>query len=327
MERQTYVIGDVHGCADELRTLVGQLPLTSGDRIVFVGDYIDRGPCSKDVIDVILELATRYEVVPLLGNHEAMLLDFIDRPSSPFGGAFIMNGGSATLASYGDDKGEYTIPPAHERFYRELKLHHEDDEHFFVHAGVPDLPLTKLDERRHRMTMLWIRDPFLRSKYPWAKTVVHGHTPVPTAEVHARRINVDSGCVFNGLLSALELKSGKIWAVQRQTHLEPTFLRDRASGRVAVRFRASMPVIVEVAGGRHELETVDFNDFGALVRHADSQDRELFRVGERLEGVLGPPDQPQARFRGVVLRTQKDDQGVCYALKFLSPPRAVEHQP
>lgn len=317
------MIGDVHGCATELRALLALLPLGRDTRIVFVGDYVDRGPRSRDVIETILELSASHHVVPLLGNHEAMLLDFLDQPDTPAGGIFIVNGGSATLASYGDDRGSYAIPPLHRQFLQGLALTHEDDDFFFVHAGVPDVPLARLCAKRHRMTMLWVREPFLRSRYPWDKIVVHGHTPVPAAEVHARRINVDSGCVFNGLLSAMCLRTGEVYAVQRERTLEPVFLRDRASNRVAVRFQGTVPLVIERGAERLHFETVDYNDFGALV--CDPTERlASLSVGERIDGRIGPEGAPQATFRGLVLRRQPGERGTCYALRFVAPPRVVE---
>lgn len=320
---ETYVIGDVHGCAEELRALLALLPLDRDTRIVFVGDYVDRGPRSRQVIDTILELSTTHHVVPLLGNHEAMLLDFLAQPEAPAGGVFIVNGGSSTLASYADDRGTYEIPAAHREFLQGLALSHEDDDFFFVHAGVPDLPLARLDPRRHKMTMLWVREPFLRSRYPWSKIVVHGHTPVPTAEVHARRINVDSGCVFNGLLSAMCLRTGEIFAVARQPSPEPIYLRDRTSNRIAVRFQGTVPVVIERGPESLRFETVDYNDFGALVCDPTEVEAPL-EVGERIGGWIGAPGQPQASFRGLVLRRQPGERGTCYALRFVAPPRIVE---
>ncbi|MCJ8277615.1 MAG: serine/threonine protein phosphatase, partial [Bdellovibrionales bacterium] len=97
-QNRIFAIGDIHGCAEELNKLISLLPLNSEDTLVFLGDYIDRGPNSKKVVDIILDLKKNYNVICLKGNHEAMINEFIDDPSSPQAGLFIMNGGSSTLA-------------------------------------------------------------------------------------------------------------------------------------------------------------------------------------------------------------------------------------
>ena len=112
-----FAIGDVHGCAAELRSLLDKLPLTPGCSIVFIGDYIDRGTHSREVVETIFDLAGAYPVVTLMGNHESMLLDFVADPHSEDAGMFIYHGGSATLASYADDDGKFRIPEAHLAFF------------------------------------------------------------------------------------------------------------------------------------------------------------------------------------------------------------------
>src|SRR5688500_9784566 len=107
-----FAIGDIHGCVDELRQLLNQLPRSSESTLVFLGDYIDRGPASREVIDTLLGLAQQDHVVPLMGTHEAMFHDFLRDPHSPGGASFIYNGRSATLASYANGD-QYVIPESH----------------------------------------------------------------------------------------------------------------------------------------------------------------------------------------------------------------------
>ena len=108
--KKIFAIGDVHGCASELRMLLNKLPLTEESVVVFLGDYVDRGPNSKQVIETVLELKEQCQVVALKGNHEALFLSFLQDPSSEAAGMFIYNGGSATLHSYATPEGEYRIP-------------------------------------------------------------------------------------------------------------------------------------------------------------------------------------------------------------------------
>src|SRR5678815_719209 len=115
-----YAIGDIHGCADELDDLLTRLPLQSGSTLVFLGDYIDRGPKSRQVIERVLDLRRHFEVIALRGNHEQMLLEFLEGESDQLVARFVLNGGSSTLASYADPSGHYGIPPSHEEFFRSL---------------------------------------------------------------------------------------------------------------------------------------------------------------------------------------------------------------
>src|ERR671923_509758 len=130
---RSYVIGDIHGCLDELGHLIEGLPLAPGDRLVFLGDYIDRGPDSKGVVSFLLELEkdpAAYELVFLKGNHEDMLLSFLGL-SGQHGDMFLYNGGKATLRSYGFSKADSPseeavsgIPPAHLDFYKRLSSYY-----------------------------------------------------------------------------------------------------------------------------------------------------------------------------------------------------------
>ncbi|MBW2398106.1 MAG: serine/threonine protein phosphatase [Deltaproteobacteria bacterium] len=139
-----YAIGDIHGERELLEELLASLPFRDGDRLVFVGDYVDRGPDSKGVVETLLRVKQEHDCVFLLGNHESMFLSFLGwHRKEYFGGdAFLMNGGDRTLASYGyfdaeePDAKTFQLPPDHERFFKHLKLYHRDGDYLFVHAGI-----------------------------------------------------------------------------------------------------------------------------------------------------------------------------------------------
>ena len=308
-----FAIGDIHGCADELRALVNKLPITPETTLVFVGDYVDRGPRSREVIDTILELREQCRVVALAGNHEDMFLDYLDDPTSARAGAFIYSGGSATLASYADAHGEVQVPAAHRRFLEELPVLHETDGYVFVHAGLPQVPLAALDPVGDRHAMLWMRGRFLTSDYDWGKVVVHGHTPVTRVEVRPHRINIDTGCVFDHRLTALALPGERAVSVRRMSHGPRVVLRDRSSRRAAFRFQGAVPVRVQRGGATCELVTVDYSELGmGLLAREDPGD---LGPGDRIEGVIGPDPSVQVAFTGVIVRRTSDDQGVRFGVK------------
>jgi serine/threonine protein phosphatase 1 len=152
-----FAIGDIHGCAIELEALLRKIDPMKDDLVVFLGDYIDRGIDSRRVIDIILDLAKRCEVVALKGNHEAMFLDFLEHPESVGAGLFVLNGGFSTLVNYTAPNGAIEIPESHVSFYRDLQLSYETERFFFVHAGIPDQPLSTINAEKHEQNMLWSR--------------------------------------------------------------------------------------------------------------------------------------------------------------------------
>jgi serine/threonine protein phosphatase 1 len=200
----TYAIGDVHGCVDKLVRLLGRCRLHCAARtmrLVFVGDYIDRGPQSRRVVELLIDTqrAAPDLVVCLRGNHEAMVL-----AAAAQGGEkealWLANGGAATLRSYGVARAA-ELPAGHLAWFRSLPLAYDDGCRYFVHAGVdPNVPLGEQDEH----DQLWIREPFLQHHGEYGRLIVHGHTPLPdgTADLHANRLNIDTGAVFGGPLTA-----------------------------------------------------------------------------------------------------------------------------
>ncbi|MCC7381133.1 MAG: metallophosphoesterase [Deltaproteobacteria bacterium] len=311
-----FAIGDIHGCADELDELLAELPLDAHSTLVFLGDYIDRGPESRRVVDRILALKEEHAVVCLRGNHEDLFAQFLEDPTSPGAGLFIYSGGSATLASYADENGEYSIPEAHLAFFDNLAFSHSTAAFFFVHAGVPEIPLEELDVVDHGPTMLWTRNSFLESDYLWSRIVVHGHSPVDAVEITANRINLDTGCVYGGRLSAIQLPELRIFGVRRKTPAERIVLRDQRSRRRAVRFRGTVPVAVQHRGLEIHFETADYSELGMFIRALDASATPIFRVGDVVQGEVRTDPSNPVPFRGRVTRVVQQD-GIWYGLEIL----------
>lgn len=188
-------IGDIHGCAETLDVLLDQLDPSTEDTLVFVGDYIDRGPDSKRVIDRLLELRTTHDCVFLRGNHERFMLDYIEEGSLNL---WSMNGGMATIRSYQRDGASVEFPHEHVEFVRNTKIYYETDDFFFVHGGLkPNLTIEENIDRFDEDVFLWERDHLDASDVAWEKTVVCGHTPRPEPINRERLLMIDTGCVYN----------------------------------------------------------------------------------------------------------------------------------
>lgn len=218
-----YAIGDVHGRSDLLQRMAelirdDLLARPGADpTVVLLGDYLDRGPDSRGVIEG-LAVPGLFEapVRALRGNHEEMLLTFLSGPE--IGSMWRRNGAVETLYSYGVDVRDfklarnlaetaeelrYRLPASHLAFLESAPLSCAIGDYFFCHAGVR--PGVALEEQRAR-DLLWIRDDFLGSSQTFPKIVVHGHTPVGEAEIHPNRINVDTGAYISNRLSCLVLE-------------------------------------------------------------------------------------------------------------------------
>ncbi|MEW6328277.1 MAG: metallophosphoesterase family protein [Thermodesulfobacteriota bacterium] len=205
--RRIFAVGDIHGCLDKLEGLMGILPVNLGqDTIVFLGDYINRGPASPQVIDYLLDLQTKVNyAVFLMGNHEKMFLDYLSMVD-PF--LFILNGGQKTIDAYSRG-GEFFLPPAHHDFFHSLRLIYETEDYIFVHAGLrPNVPLKdqKIDD------ILWIREAFFSSMYDFGKEVVFGHTPFSEPLVMRNKIGIDTGAVYGNKLTCVELPAQKFYS-------------------------------------------------------------------------------------------------------------------
>ncbi|MCF8481004.1 MAG: serine/threonine protein phosphatase [Rhodospirillum sp.] len=221
-----YVIGDIHGLLCVLDTLLDEIRIdlarhpAAAARIISLGDLVDRGPQSREVID---RLMTPPEDLPpvsvLLGNHEEQFLAFLDDGPVHSKWMGLSGGGSETLRSYGvtpplgHDTDSATpeewararkdalalFPKDHDRFLRSLPSSIRSGDLLFVHAGVD--PSRSLEAQKER-DFLWIREPFLSSTAPWDLFVVHGHTPRPTVEVSEARLGLDTGAYLGGTLTA-----------------------------------------------------------------------------------------------------------------------------
>ncbi len=227
--RRIYAVGDVHGRADLLVRLIAEITadasrgsFTGRPILVFLGDYIDRGFQSREVIDVLLgESMSPFETYFLKGNHEAAMLQFLDDPQ--IGPRWASFGGIETLVSYGvrppvnrasseawaqasaDLKA--ALPSAHLRFLANLDLSVRIGDYVFVHAGVrPGVPLEKQTEQ----DMLWIRDAFLADRRPLGVVVVHGHTPAVLPYRDGRRVGLDTGAYLSGRLTAARFEHDSV---------------------------------------------------------------------------------------------------------------------
>ena len=202
--KRIFAIGDIHGCYDRLKALMEKIPIDySRDGLVFIGDYIDRGPHSVEVVDYLIQLKNRFpEVILLKGNHEDMLDKFLNG-ADRF--TYLLNGGQQTLDSYLTKpvQSEFSpIPPDHMEFFKSLRLFYETEEFIFVHAGLrPRVPL----ESQNTEDMLWIRDKFVSSKYDFGKRVIFGHTPLKKPLVEPNKIGIDTGAVYGNALTCIQL--------------------------------------------------------------------------------------------------------------------------
>ncbi|MFP6871234.1 MAG: metallophosphoesterase family protein [Nitrospinota bacterium] len=206
-----YAIGDIHGQRRMLDMLLEKVPLEKDDEIVFIGDYIDRGPDSRGVVDAVLEFKLAYpNTTCLRGNHEDMFLDYIKAEENYPRGIFTMNGGVETLNSYGIDprQGPMRVPPLHTAFFEGLGYRHEARGFVFVHAGMrPGVPAEEQTER----DMLWIRDEFFESDADFGKSVVFGHTPMPEVmDKLPRLLGIDTGAAYGGWLTCVQLEDARV---------------------------------------------------------------------------------------------------------------------
>ena len=200
----TYAIGDVHGCLDKLTRLLDRCR-THADgnamRLVFIGDYIDRGPDSRGVVTLLMDMQRNspHEMICLRGNHDVMVVAAAtEGPATERW--WLENRGDATLASYGVSHAN-ELPAEHLRWLGNLPICHDDGRRYFVHAGVrPGIPL----DRQSDEDRIWIREPFLSSRDAFGRLIVHGHTPVLTGkpDVRQNRIDIDTGAAYGGPLTA-----------------------------------------------------------------------------------------------------------------------------
>ena len=202
--KKIFAIGDIHGCVKKLRRLLEIPAIDFGhDTLVFMGDYVDRGPYSFEFVAYLLEFKERCpNTVFLKGNHEAMLLDYLAGTDEL---TYLANGGRHTLDSYlnhAQPQDSETIPASHLEFFNNLRLYYETEDYIFVHAGLRNkVPL----EKQSPADLLWIRRKFIRSNYDFGKRVIFGHTPFKAPLVQSNKIGIDTGAVYRNKLTWLEL--------------------------------------------------------------------------------------------------------------------------
>ncbi len=220
-----YAIGDVHGCLDRLAALHEQIaedlatrPVESST-LVHLGDYIDRGLDSAQVVDWLSGGAPVPvdRIVNLTGNHEDMMLAALKGTDKEANGTWLSNGGAESLMSWNIPRKtaptEWAgmIPEEHLAFMRKLELRYRLGGYLFVHAGVrPGVPL----EAQDRYDMIWIREPFLSSQLDHTAVVVHGHTPKQEPVVRPNRIGIDTGAVMGGVLTCVVLEDDRLGFLQ-----------------------------------------------------------------------------------------------------------------
>jgi serine/threonine protein phosphatase 1 len=222
-----YAVGDIHGRLDLLEAMLALIETdarASGEAsrrtLIFVGDYVDRGPDRRGVVERLISgLPQGFDAHFLKGNHEAILLDFLEEAWRL--DHWLLNSGDATMRSYGIDTEQLArlrappevwrqafaeaLPEAHLHFFRNLQLSVSFGDYLFVHAGVrPGVPLGAQTEA----DLIWIRGPFLEHADPFGKIVVHGHTPGEEPVTRPNRIGIDTGAFFTGRLTALKLQDG-----------------------------------------------------------------------------------------------------------------------
>jgi serine/threonine protein phosphatase 1 len=219
-----YAVGDIHGRADLLDQTLARVDADLStypdcDPLhVFLGDYIDRGPESRAVIDRLIARAETHHTICLKGNHESYMLDFLRNPAVLSEWQHL--GGLETMMSYGIKPSinaarakqielcralTVALPGQHLHFLRSLPLSFTCGDFFFTHAGVkPKISLSRQKEE----DLLWIRDDFLLSEDDHGKIVVHGHSPVAAPEIRQNRINIDTGAYATGRLTCLIIETG-----------------------------------------------------------------------------------------------------------------------
>jgi serine/threonine protein phosphatase 1 len=219
--QRVYAIGDIHGCLDRLVALHELIAEDMAERpvghttLVHLGDYVDRGADSAQVIDWLINRppVPADEIVNLMGNHEHMMLSAVVGTDKDAPSHWLMNGGADSLLSWGIAR---TVPPAewasripiqHLLFLRDLAISRQIGPYLFVHAGVR--PGVKL-ELQSRQDMMWIREPFLSSRADHGAVVVHGHTPKREPIVQPNRIAIDTGAVLGGALTCVVLEGDRL---------------------------------------------------------------------------------------------------------------------
>jgi len=220
---RTLVIGDIHGCRQELLALLERVnaePLH--DRLIFLGDYVDRGPDSRGVIEEVLALRRQFsKVVTLKGNHEEVLLSYLAGRDRDF---YLSIGGRETLLSYGCVEPfapdcALNIPESHQSFLYSLLPYWEDEEYIYVHAGLR--PGVHLSQQGPEWLYWAAGRRFESQRYDFGKTVVFGHSFVSTPLIENGKVGIDTGAVYGGSLTCLVLPGMKFVQVPGRRYWPP----------------------------------------------------------------------------------------------------------
>lgn len=196
-------ISDIHGEYDKLCSVIGKISPTKDDKIIFMGDYIDRGPRSIDVVDKLIELGNICDCVYLVGSHEYAMLHA--KSDDYYNYLFWNYGGDATVKSYGSFD---NIMKIHGDFFRSLKFYHVEGKYLFVHAGFRDgISLEDQDEE----DMVYIRSEFYKHKHSFPYKIIFGHTEFDKPQIQQDKICIDTGCgkFKDAPLTAIVIENGK----------------------------------------------------------------------------------------------------------------------
>jgi serine/threonine protein phosphatase 1 len=213
MPPRTIAVGDIHGCSLALAGLLAALDPRQEDTIITLGDYINRGLDSKGVLDQLIALESRCRLIPLLGNHEEMLLGA--REGGDDFEFFMACGGIATLDSYGSTGQLDLIPRDHWSFLKRCRDYFETDRHIFLHANYkPDVSFDRLDS--HTLRWLSLRDFVPDRPHCSGKVAILGHTPQSEVLNLGYLKCIDTGCCTGGWLTALEVGTDQVWQVDER---------------------------------------------------------------------------------------------------------------
>ncbi|GAF06004.1 metallophosphoesterase family protein [Saccharicrinis fermentans] len=218
--KRLFALGDIHGCFDSLKELVeNKIQLNKGDKLILLGDYIDRGNKSKEVVDYIIDLQEKgFDIIPLLGNHEMLLLETLEDEKNL--SKWIQNGGVKTLKNFNIESVN-DISPKYLEFFKNLQNYYSFEEFLFVHAGCNDKVVNPFQDT---YSMLWKSQATYTSPLLTNKIIVHGHRPISIElcikqfDENKQVINIDTGCVYKekvgyGKLTSIELYSKMLFSV------------------------------------------------------------------------------------------------------------------
>lgn len=218
---QRIAIGDIHGCLSALETMIETIKPNAEDLIVTLGDYVDRGPDSKGVIDYLMDFQKSHKLVHLMGNHEIQMIRALETRQDRDRFLSDLCGGKDTLDSYGGSFDD--IPEEHWEFIKSAELYHELENHILVHAGlVSETPVDMQDQETYYYQRFYSQKPHISGK-----TIVCGHTiqgDLPNNQGYA--VCLDTCAYGGGWLSALDLDSGKIWQTNEQGQSREMWLKD-----------------------------------------------------------------------------------------------------